>query len=82
MPVTPADRLRARATSLRSLARRVQQLEALTLATMAGTDVWMGPSPAACHDALHRRRTQLLNGVDDLMVEARRLERLAGEMVR
>lgn len=77
MPITPADRLRARATELRTFARRVQHLEALTLATRASDRTWVGPSPAACEEALRGRRTQLLAQVDQLMSTARQLDRQA-----
>lgn len=80
MPITPADRLRARATELRSLARRLQHLEALTLASRASDRTWVGPSPHACEQSLRGRRRQLLTHVDLLMATARDLERQATEL--
>jgi hypothetical protein len=77
MSVTPADLLRARAATLRTFARRVQQLEATSLQTRSGTDTWMGPSPHACDDSMRAMRTQLFTEVDALMAAARRLERQA-----
>ena len=80
MPTTPADRLRARALVLRTFARRVQQLEALTLYVRAGTDTWMGPSPQVCDDALRQARTGVLAQADQLIVTAQRFERRATEL--
>ena len=80
MPTTPADRLRARALVLRTFARRMQHLEALTLYVRAGTDTWMGPSPQVCDDALRQARTGVLAQADQLIVTARRFERQATEM--
>ncbi|MBI4933529.1 MAG: hypothetical protein HY828_06595 [Actinobacteria bacterium] len=80
MPITPADRLRARATALRTLARRLQHLEALTLASRASDRTWVGPSPYACEQSLRGRRRQLLDHVDLLLSTARDLERQAIEL--
>jgi hypothetical protein len=80
MPTTPADQLRARATELRTLARRLQHLEVLTLASRAGDRTWMGPSADACQQALRGRRTQVLDHVDHLMSAARQLERQATDL--
>jgi hypothetical protein len=77
MSVTPADLLRARAATLRTFARRVQQLEATSLHMRSGTDTWMGPSPHTCDDSMRAMRTQLFAEVDALMAAARRLERQA-----
>jgi hypothetical protein len=80
MPTTPADRLRARALVLRTFARRVQQLEALTLYRRAGTDTWLGPSPQVCDEALQQARKGVLAEVDQLIVTAQRFERQATEL--
>ncbi len=80
MPITPADRLRARATELRTFARRLQHLEALTLASRAGDRTWVGPSAHTCEHSLRTRRSTLLDHVDQLMATARQLERQATEI--
>jgi hypothetical protein len=77
MPITPADRLRARAVELRAFARRLQHLEALTLASRAGDGTWVGPSPTACEQSLRGRRSQVLAHVDELMSTARQFEQQA-----
>jgi hypothetical protein len=80
MPNTPADQLRARATELRTFARRLQHLEVLTLASRSGDRTWIGPSPDACEQSLRSRRSDLLDHVDQLMATARQLERQATEI--
>jgi len=75
-----SDRLRARATQLRSLARRLHGLRIVDCYRSAGYDTWVGPSPQRCDDALRTYPMTLRAEVDSLSVEARRLERLADEI--
>jgi hypothetical protein len=77
MSTSPASILRDRARSLRGLADRLGQLEALGLARLAEVDTWMGPSPARCHDALTSLRRGLLDEADELRRTASRFDRSA-----
>lgn len=80
MSATPADQLRHRATTLRTLASRLQRLQLLDLHTQAGPGTWVGPSPQACADDLRARRGQLLQVADELSREARRFDRIAADL--
>jgi hypothetical protein len=80
MSASPASLLRQRARNLRTLADRLQQLETLGLAPLAGVDTWMGPSPSRCHDALVSMRRRLLAEADELRVTAARFERTADSL--
>lgn len=80
MTTTDAARLRLRAAGLRALARRLTSLRVLDLHRLAGVDTWVGPSPEHCADAMRLRRTQLLDAADELVADARRLERRAAEL--
>jgi len=53
---------------------------ALDLYRLAGPDTWVGPSPKACIDDLHQRRTAILQQVDELRAESRRFNRIADEL--
>jgi hypothetical protein len=77
MSTSPASLLRQRARSLRTLADRLQQLEAIGLAPLADVDTWMGPSPSRCHDAMVTLRRRLLDEADELRRSAARFERSA-----
>jgi hypothetical protein len=77
MSSSPASLLRDRARTLRVLADRLDQLEALGLARLADVDTWMGPSPARCHDALTSMRRALIDEADALRRTASRFERSA-----
>jgi hypothetical protein len=80
MSTTPAEQLRQRARTLRSLDRRLQQLLLLTLPPAAGPQTWVGPSPQACYDDLRARRELITRATDELACEARRLERIADDL--
>jgi len=81
MNATPtAEQLRERATGLRALARRLQQLRVLSLHHDAGPDTWLGPSPHRCVDAMRAIRAALLADADDLLYRAHRFERAAAEL--
>ena len=75
-----AQHLRIRATQLRSLARRVHNLQVLDCYRSAGIDTWVGPSPQRCDDALRGFPGTLRTQADSLGIEARRLDRLADEL--
>jgi hypothetical protein len=77
MSTSPASLLRQRARSLRTLADRLHQLEAVGLPPLADVDTWMGPSPARCHDALVTMRRRLLDEADELRRSAARFDRSA-----
>lgn len=80
MSATPADRLRQRATTLRTLASRLRRLQLLELHSKAGPATWVGPSPQACVDELRARRGLVLQAIDELLREARRFERIAADL--
>lgn len=80
MSTSPASVLRERARSLRAMAARLEQLEALGLAARADVDTWMGPSPARCHDSLVSMRRRLLDEADSLRRTAARCDRSAESM--
>ena len=80
MSATPADLLRQRATVLRNFASRLQRLDLLDLYGTAGPGTWVGPSPQACVDDLHARRSLLLQAIEDLQHDARRFERIAADL--
>lgn len=75
-----AAHLRVRATQLRSLARRLHNLQVLDCYRSAGSDTWVGPSPQRCDDALRGFPVALRTQADSLSVEARRLDRVADEI--
>ena len=75
-----ADHLRVRASQLRSLARRLHNLQVLDCYRAAGSDTWVGPSPQRCDDALRAIPGTLRTQADTIAAEARRLERLADEI--
>ena len=72
-----AERLRLRAIALRTLARRLSNLEVLHLQRHAGTDVWMGPSQQRLATDLQTRRRALTGAIEALQVQARRFDREA-----
>ena len=81
MTTSPAaTRLRQRAVVLSTLAWRLQRVYALDLYRFAGPETWVGPSPQACVDDLRQRRTAILQHVDALGSESRRLIRTADEL--
>jgi hypothetical protein len=73
-PIADAALLRQRARSLRRLAEHISDCEAITLRRRAGTNVWIGPTPAACSDELLGMGRRLLVAADDLIVRATRLD--------
>lgn len=79
-PTSDATRLRQRAVTLRTLARRIGSLHVLDLYRMAGAETWVGPSPQHCADVLRARRSALLAAADDLVGTAARLERQAAAL--
>lgn len=81
MSTPTAPVLRERARALRLLARRLQQLELLTLPARADVHTWAGPTPHACHESLSARRGRLLAEIDGLWNAARALERTADSLV-
>ena len=80
MSTSPADHLRVRARTLRVLAGQLQRLEVLSLASLAGSDTWLGPTPQRCADSLRSTRTSLLDHVDELVRTARRFEQQADQL--
>lgn len=78
---TAALRLRERAHSLRSLARRLEVLQVMVLHRAAGIDVWVGPSQEHCELALRSHRAQVLVAVRSLQLTARRMDRAADELL-
>lgn len=80
MSTSPASLLRQRARSLRTLADRLQQLEAIGLPPLADVDTWMGPSPSRCHDAMVAMRRRLLDEADELRGAAARFDRTADSL--
>jgi hypothetical protein len=80
MSTSPASVLHERARSLRAMAARLEQLEALGLAARAGVDTWMGPTPSRCHDSLVSMRRRLLDEADSLRRTAARCDRSAESM--
>lgn len=77
-----ADRLRHRAVTLRSLARRLSHVDLLHLHLHAGTDVWVGPSQQRLALDLQARRRALTGAIEVLQHQARRLDREADELAR
>ena len=75
-----AERLRLRATSLRTLARRLNDLEVHHLRRHAGTDTWMGPSQQALELDLRTRRRALVGAIESLQAQARRFDREADHL--
>ncbi|MCE9622731.1 MAG: hypothetical protein K8R99_10330 [Actinomycetia bacterium] len=69
-----------RASNLRSLAQRLNAPRVLDCYRSAGSDTWVGPSPQSCDEALRRIPITLGAQADGLIIEARRLERLANEL--
>ena len=72
-----AERLRLRAIALRTLARRLSNLEVLHLQRHAGTHVWMGASQQRLATDLQTRRRALTGAIEALQVQARRFDREA-----
>lgn len=75
-----AIRLRRRAGTLDTVAWRLQRVYAVDVYRFAEPDTWVGPSPQACLDDLHQRRTAILQQVDALRAESRRFTRIADEL--
>lgn len=63
-----------RATRLRALARRLEQLELVTLVRSSTADTWTGPTATAVTEMLGRQRRDVLHAVDALRAAARRAE--------
>lgn len=84
MPPSPttSDQLRQRATTLRTIASRIECAPALDLHRRAGDDVWRGPTPLHCLDDLLRMRVELLAAADDLRAGARTLDMRAAQLDR
>jgi hypothetical protein len=78
-PISP-DQLHDRAAALRRLALRIEQSPALDLHRRAGEDVWVGPTPAHCHEELLDLRRQLLAAADDLRDRAQMLDARAAQL--
>lgn len=79
-PQTAAVHLRQRAAALFFLARRMEQLEVLTLHRSASADTWVGPSQAHCETSLRGHRSALLRHAAELAATARRMERVADQL--
>ncbi len=76
-----AERLRLRAIALRTLARRLSDLEVLHLHRRAGVDVWVGPSQQRLALDLQTRRRALTGAIEHLQAQARRFDREADALV-
>lgn len=63
-----------RSTHLRSLARRLEQLELASLVRSSTPDTWTGPTADAATAMLLRHRHALQQAVDQLRATARRLD--------
>jgi len=70
---TPKD-LRARAATIRSVAKTLDAAKLLDLHRRAGADVWLGPTPTLCHDNLVQMRSLITGAASDLRTAARNLE--------
>ena len=72
-----AEKLRATAGRLRSVATKIGACRALTVYNLAGPETWVGPTAQSCYDALLAVRRQLQANEQTLIDSARRLERQA-----
>ena len=75
-----AARLRHRAIVLRTLARRLADVELHHLHRHAGTDTWLGPSQQRLELDLRTRRRALIGGIEALRAQARRFDREADRL--
>ena len=75
-----ADRLRTRATDLRSLATAIEGTRAMEIDHLMGTSAWRGPRAESCVDELRRHQRRIHVVADELRWRARRLDRLAIEI--
>ncbi|HEX3087706.1 MAG TPA: hypothetical protein VHQ23_03565 [Ilumatobacteraceae bacterium] len=71
------EQLRASARQLHSVAGLIDGSRALNVYTLAGPDIWVGPTPQACCAALVALRRQLLADQRTATDIAHRLERRA-----
>lgn len=71
------DELRARAATMRAVAKKLDGARALDLARRAGPDVWIGPTPQRCVDALTQLRSTIIRAASELRTAASVLERRA-----
>ena len=78
-PTTP-DQLRRRASTLRTVASKIECTHALDLHRRAGDDVWRGPTPRHCLDDLLQIRFELLAAAEDLRDGARTLDMRAAQL--
>jgi len=81
MPAGPniSQLLRDRAASIRALAARLDRAAVLDLYRRAGSDVWIGPTPARCATELDAARRALLQTVGQLRSAAVALDRRADQ---
>jgi hypothetical protein len=75
-----AAQLRARATHLRSVSRRIGDSRALTVHAMSGPETWVGPTPQSVHDSLLTIRRRLAEQHDALLRSAAAMDRRAREL--
>lgn len=80
IPTPAADHLRARAGTLRRLARDVRALPLDAAVGRAGPTTWLGPLAQRCELTLGDVRRTLHTHADDLLAQARRFERQADEL--
>ena len=78
-PTTP-DELRQRASTLRTIASKIDCTRALDLHRRAGDNTWRGPTPQHCLDDLLQMRVELLAAAEDLRVSARTLDMRAAQL--
>jgi hypothetical protein len=74
-----ASELRARASALRSLARRLEQSALVELPGLGGDDTWRGPSAWAFQEDARRAVRLLDDAIDSALRAARALEVAAAE---
>ena len=74
MTATDVEQMRARARSIRRTAALLDDCDATRLASRAGDDVWIGPTPQRCHDDLVAMRATIRSAHDELIAAAARLD--------
>ena len=74
------DSLQARAQLLRGAAHQLDTTPALDLYRRAGIEVWQGPTPDACRDALLTVRRTVQRAAQDLRDRAKALDDRARQL--